>query len=132
MLNSPGAVLGSTVVIKTQTKSVRIGPPAGCIASDLPKRNYVKHLIDRYNEFAQQQRDRAFRYQAVYGSIQRQFGAKWDMVPLERFQDLSTFVQRKIDSTKLGRINRAKGNRNYSKYDDFRLKYGTQEHPREI
>lgn len=125
MVNSPGAVQASTVVFKSQKKSGRRVPPAGSIGSDLSKVNYIKHLIDRYHEFASQQRDRSFRYQAVYGAITRKFGAKWDLVPLEQFRDIALFLQRKIDGTIVGRRNRGNGYPNYSGYSQYQEKYET-------
>jgi hypothetical protein len=74
MVASPGAVQASSVVIKSQRKSVILQPPAGSVASDLARRNYAKHLIDRYNDFAKQQPRR----------------------------DLVSFLQGQIDATMIG------------------------------
>jgi hypothetical protein len=123
MIDSPGAVQADQVVIKTQKKSVHVLPPAESLASDISKRNFIKHLIDRYNEFASQQPGRAFGYGAVYTKIKERFGAKWDLIPLHRFEDLATFLQDRINGTMRGRVNRGKGIPNYSTYDEYRLKY---------
>lgn len=123
MLNSPGAVQANSVIIRKQKPSLRMLPPAGSLASDLSKRNYIKYLIDRYHEFARQQTGREFRYQAIYTAIKNRYGAKWDFVPLHLFDSLSSFLQSKIDRTMLGKINRAKGNPNYLSHDEFHQKY---------
>jgi hypothetical protein len=123
MLDSPGGIQANSVVIVNRKKAVRILPPNGSLASDLSKRNYIKHLIDRYHEFASQQPGRNFRYAAIYVAIAKRFGAKWDLVPLRCFEDLFLFLQHKIDRTMLGRMNFRKGKPNYSTYEEFRQKY---------
>lgn len=129
MLGSPGAIQANNVVIMNRKKSVQILPPEGSLASELSKRNYIKHLIDRYNEFASQQRGRKFSYAAIYGEITKRFGAKWDLVPIHLFEDLASFLQSRIDRTMRGRVNRGKGIRNYSTYGEFRQKYEDQQEP---
>lgn len=123
MVDSPGGVQASTVVIKAPARSVKLHPPAGCIASELSSRNYIKHLIDRYHEFASKQPGRTFGYPAIYAEIKKRFGAKWDLIPIQRFGDLAHFLQRKIDRTMLGSMNRGKGIPNYSPFVEFREKY---------
>lgn len=123
MIASPGAVQASNVVIKTQNKSVQLQPPPDSIAADLVRRNYIKHLIDRYNEFAKQQPGRSFQYFRIYKKIQSRFGAKWELVPVQRFDDLVVFLQEQVDRTMLGSINRSKGTRNYSTFVEYQHKY---------
>jgi hypothetical protein len=124
MLNSPGSVQGTNVTIKNQKRTIKILPPDGCIAAELPKRNYVKHLIDRYHEFASKQPGREFNYPAIYAEIKKSFGAKWDMIPLNLFEDVTQFLQHKIDRTRLGSINRGQGTPNYSTFEGYLSKYG--------
>lgn len=122
---------GSSVEI--HAKAVHVGgrripkfaAPEGAIASSLAHRNYVKHLIDRYNEFASQQPGRtAFRFPAIYATLKKRFGTKWDMVPLATLQRLVDYLQGRIDDTWQGRINRSKGYPNYSSFSDYQMKYG--------
>ena len=123
MVDSLGAIQADRAVIMNQKKSVQILPPRGSLASDLSKRNYVKHLIDRYHEFASQQPGRKFSFAAIYAEITKRFGAKWDLIPLHLFEDLASFLQHRIDRTMIGGMNRGKGNPNYSTYDEFCQKY---------
>jgi hypothetical protein len=126
MLDSPGAIQASTVVIKRDGRPIfRIAPPEGAIGSDVSTRNYIKYLIDRYNEFARQQPGRSFKHVVIYESIRREFRAKWDMVSTNRFSDLTSFLQSKIDGTWIGRTNRAAGRPNYSDVGTFRAKSET-------
>jgi len=131
MMNSPGAVQGQTVNIKTTKHKVQVLPADGTIGFDVPRRNYVKHLIDRYNEFASKQPNRRtpFSFAAIYALIKKQFGADWERVPLNQFDRLAETLQVKIGKTRLGSINRGKGIPNYSSFDDYCVKYGFGQHP---
>ncbi|MEK6647060.1 MAG: HNH endonuclease [Candidatus Firestonebacteria bacterium] len=114
-------IVADTVNIKTQKKSsVKILPPPNSIASDLNKRNYIKRLIERYNEFKKADRTiDVFKYSIIYGSIKREFKCKWDMISLDRFDELVNFLQRKIDMTILGKNRKICGEKNYSTYEQF-------------
>lgn len=112
-----------TVNIREVKKKVIISAPEGTVASVLAMRNYAKHLIDRYNEFAASQEGRIFRYPAIYANIKKEFGAKWDMLSVGQFPNLCAYLHRRIDRTKLGRINSSKGIPNYSTYHEFQSKY---------
>ncbi len=124
MLNSPGAVQATNVTIKKTKRSVKVLPAQGSLGSDVVRRNYVRHLIDRYNDFASNQigRDR-FSYGFIYRFIKSRFKADWERIPLERFDDLIYLLQHRIDGTQLGRINRGKGIKNYSTFDEYRGTY---------
>lgn len=111
------------VVINTPKKVVKIDAPTGSIAADRSKRNYVKHLIDRYNEFAAQQPGRKFSFAAIYSDITARFGAKWDLLGIQQFESLCAYLQQRIDRTMRGSVNRGRGYPNYSNYADFILKY---------
>jgi hypothetical protein len=123
MLNSPGGVQAGTVVYKTGKKSVKRIPINGTIGADRNKRNYIKHLIDRYNEFASQQPGRRFRHAAVYAWINKKFGANWDDLSVELSDPLAESLKRKIDRTMIGRMNRSKGQKNYSSFSEYVDKY---------
>jgi len=128
-INTTGSVevhRAENVVIKPTTKRVKIEAPAGSLASDLAKRNYVKHLIDRYHEFAEQQPGRVFSYPAIYAEIKKHYGAKWDMTSLAQFGSLVGFLQTRIDRTMRGSMNRGKGQPNYSSFEAYVEKYGSR------
>ena len=65
-----------------------------------------------------------FRYGAVYGAIQREFGTSWNKIGVNRFEELSRFLQQKIDKTIIGKRNRSKGISNYSTFEQYCVKYG--------
>ena len=118
------AIHATTVNVGRSTKSPKIHPPTEAIASSLAHRNYTKHLIDRYHEFASDQPGRSFSYPAIYANIKKMFGAKWDFISQENFLRLSHYLQERIDNTRLGRINRSKGHPNYSTFEQFKAKHG--------
>lgn len=121
MVNSPGAIQANTVHIKTVRKSVKLMPPVGTISSDLGMIGYAKHLIDRYHEFASSDPTRKgnFSYPALYATIKKTFGVKWDFVPIARFDDLIDFLQKKINKTRQACINKGKGYKSYSSFEEF-------------
>lgn len=121
MLNSPGAVQATNVIIKGNKGSVKLLPALGSLGSDVVRRNYAKHLVDRYNEFASKQTGRKeFSYGVIYRLIKKRYKADWERIPLARFDDLVKFLQDRIDKTQLGSINRGKGIKNYSTFDEYR------------
>jgi hypothetical protein len=120
------AIHAQTVELRGRARSPKLVPPAEAIASNLAQRNYLKHLIDRYHQFASKQPDRTdFRYPAIYAHIKRVFGAKWDMIPSARFCEVAEHMQRRIDNTRLGRLNHSRGTPNYSDYQGYLGKYGS-------
>jgi hypothetical protein len=129
MINSAGAVQANSVTIKTTKRSVKILPAEGSLGASAVHRNYVKHLIDRYNDFASKQSGREFRYAVVYGAIKRQFKADWERIPLNCFTAMVEFLQSRINKTQLGRINNHTGNRNYSTFDEYKTKYTGETQP---
>ena len=125
MLSSPGGVQVNNQIenltIKTTKRTVKVQPPAEAIASCLPMRNYALYLIRRYNDFQKADAEKlgSGKYRIIYRAMQRQFGAKWDMVPRRRFDDLVSFLQTRILKTKLGRIQHSRGRRCFKTYQEF-------------
>ncbi len=113
------------VEIKTQNETVKINPPEGSIASSSVHKRYIKYLIDRYHEFKKSDVGRErMKYPILYDSIKRKFGAKWDMIPIERFDRLSEYLQQRIDRTILGKTRKSKGQKNYSAFLEYCDKHG--------
>ena len=61
-------------------------------------------------------------YAIFYGTIKREFGAKWDMIALERFDELSIYIQTRIDRTILGKNQKAKNVKRYSTFPEHQEK----------
>jgi hypothetical protein len=121
MFNSPGSIQANSVHIRTTKKNVKVMPPDGTISSDLRKIAYVKHLIKRYHEFAggDTTRKGEFAYAALYKNIEKNFGVKWDFVPINRFEDLVEYLQKRINKTRQACINKGKGYKSYSSFEEF-------------
>ena len=116
-------IIANEVTMKTQKKTVRVNPPPGSIGSSLAHRNYIKHLIDRYHGFKEAEIGKErMNHPIFYGTIKRKFGAKWDMIALERFDELSIYIQTRIDKTRLGRNKKAKNVRRYSPFPEHQEK----------
>lgn len=112
-------------VVFTKAKGPTIAPPDGSIGSDLLMRNYAKHLIDRYNDFASKQPGRTkFSFAAIHSFIKKRYRVgKWELVPVGRFDDLCGMLQDRINGTMLGRINQSKGHKNFSTLAEYRAEH---------
>lgn len=120
MVGSPGAIQGTHVTIKAVKEKIKTLPAPGTLGSDALRRNYAKHLIDRYNEFASKQPGRTgFKFMAIYAYIKKHLGADWDRTLLSQFGHLVSLLQARIDKTRLGQINCGKGIKNYSGFEDY-------------
>lgn len=94
----------------------------GTVGSDRYQKGYVRHLIDRYHQFklAEFTSKKEMNYSIIYQSIKREIKYKWDETPFEHFEKLCAYIQKRIDSTILGKQNKKKGIKNYSSFDEFR------------
>lgn len=112
-------------VVFTKAKGPTIAAPEGSIGSDLLMRNYAKHLIDRYHDFASKQPGRTkFSFAAIYSLIKKRYRvAKWELVPIGRFDDLCALLRDRINGTMLGRINQGKGQKNFSTLAEYRTEH---------
>jgi len=115
-----GIIANKLIIKRSGRQAIKLTPPYNTIAADRDKRNYIKHLIDRYNKFAKDDpRKRDFKYPLIYKAIEREFKCKWDFVPIERFDDLVAYLHKRINNTFVGRINQGKGHCNYSSFEEF-------------
>lgn len=124
-LNSPGAIQAGTLVFKSSRNINKINSPPETIGSDGDATRYVKHLIDRYNEYARSEpsRTRKFQFAVIYKVIEREFGSNWKLINLNRFEDVCTFLQTRIGRTRIGKLNAAKGYPLFSNFEEFTVKY---------
>ena len=116
-------IIANVVNIKNSRKDPPKQPPAGSIGTNLLYRNYTKYLIDRYNEFKKADKSTPeFSYAVIYNAIKTQFKAKWDFLPVERFWDLITFLQNRIDKTIIGRGRKSHGDKNYESFEEYKAR----------
>lgn len=104
----------------------KMNHPAGSIGADLLRKNYIQHLIGRYDDFKRaghqsygQQGQHS--YGAIHRNIQGKFKAKTYFIPVERFDELVRYLKSRIDQTIQGKRNRASGGRAYPSFDEFAL-----------
>lgn len=121
------AVVGDNnkVLIK-QTKSVKQKYPEGCIGFETVKANYVGHLIKRYNEYKEYEIGKV-NYAMFNGHLKKQYkiGPTRTIynLPTEKFEELISYIHKRIDSTKLAKI-KGKGHKNYSTFEEYAEEYG--------
>lgn len=122
-INSPGAIQANTITFKnTKARSISIQPPAGSIGAAQAKASYCQHLIERYQEF--QKADRTgktqYKFMAIHMALKRKFGTTWKLLGEDRFEEVIAFLQSRIDATVIGKLNRSKGQPNYSAFGVWR------------
>ena len=126
MFNSPGAIQGQTVNLRTSKKKISVNPPPGSIGFDVDLSGYIQHLIKRYNEFASSEptRKTKFSYGAVSKNIADNFGTEWKLLPNEKAPDVILYLQQRISRTRQARINKGKGWKSFSTFEEYLRKYG--------
>lgn len=100
----------------------KINHPEGSIGSNLNMRNYIKHLIDRYQLYmkADKTKNERSKYTIINNAIKKEFGVdSYTFVQIEKFYDLINYVQMRIDNTIQGRINKSRGIKNYSSLQEY-------------
>lgn len=113
-------VIANKVEIKTTKNVVKINPPLDTIALSANHRNYIKYLIDRYHEFKKAEvGSKEMKYGIFYHSIKKEFGSKWDLLPLNKFDPLVEYIQRRINNTILGRNKKKNNIRIFSTFEEF-------------
>ena len=125
-INSPGSIQGKNVTVKTTNKRVSLKAPDGTLGNDLILSKYIfSHLISRYNEFASKESSRKtkFSYGAISKNIQSKFGAKWQLLEVEYAQKVISYIQGRIDKTRIARNNRGKNHPSYSTFEEYQKKY---------
>lgn len=112
-----------TLNIKKETKKSKY--PDGCIGSNNAKANYIGYLITRYHEYKEWE---VGKEKMNYAIFQSQLKKKYKIgktrtlyhVSEVKFDDLSTYIQERIDSTVLANVKRSKGqHKNYSSFEEY-------------
>ena len=92
----------------------------GSIGNTPNMSSYIEYLIGKYQDFQKQHKEKEGRYKyiALYNGIKREFGSKWQVLPEEKFEHLRIYLCRRIDNTKVGRIRKKRGQKNYHSYEE--------------
>jgi len=123
--NSRTAVVGNnnTIINKSEKKVKNIYPPTS-IGYDPNKKNYISHLIGRYNDYQKVDIKAGKKNYAQFGAhLKKEFkvGPTSTIYSLhvDKFELLSSYIQERIDKTKIGKINLHKMISNYSTFDQY-------------
>lgn len=118
-IHSPGAIQTDVVNIKPSRAQVKILPPNGSIGNDPYMSSYIAYLIKRYQEYQKSEQEKGrYKYIAIFKAIEREFGSRWQLLPEDKFPDLTPFLCKRIDNTRIGRIRKKRGQRNYHYYEE--------------
>lgn len=115
------------VHVKKAVRKVNVTPAPGTIGADQERLRYVEYLIKRYNEYASKDpfSSRKFSHAAIRNTIFDKFGGIVKNISTGKADDLIAFLQDKIGRTSIAKMNKSKGWRTYSTFDEFQAKYGS-------
>jgi hypothetical protein len=121
VINSPNTILAKTVIVRTARKTIKILPPAGTIGADQDASRYIQHLIKQYNKFASADKTRGakFHFGVISKNIEDNFRAPWKMLVIDDFRGLCEYLQRRINVTRIGKLNAAKREKNFSSFEEY-------------
>ena len=134
-LTNSGTIHAGTLHVGDHTTVVRVAKgsrraaayPDGCIGADLPKRNYVKYLVERYNRYREADasfgRKGRFHYAVLFKNIETKFKAPTYFIPENHFEELVDYLYSRIDNTILGRRNNSRSIRNYESFDEYKMQH---------
>jgi hypothetical protein len=122
-----GVVNNSTIANSIQANKIvingkkpRLGFADNAIGNDAFKKNYINHLIDRYIKFREYDLGKGkANYAIVHSMIKKEFKASTFQIPVQQFESLSTYLQKRIEGTVLGRINKSKAMKLFSTFLEF-------------
>jgi len=124
------AVVGdhNKVVINVkETKKTKY--PEGCVGFDVVKANYIGYLLGRYHEYKEYEVGKVGMNYAIFPShLKSKFkiGKTRTVynIPLSRFDELVSYVQDRIDGTKLARVQKAKGQgKHYESLEEYVMRH---------
>jgi hypothetical protein len=116
IINSPGA----TIIETTKEAKPKILPPVGSISGNRKMLSYALYLIKRYQEFqkADNSKPDKKKYMIIHNALKNKFHQEWKLLPEAKFDEVYEFLQYRIDKTITGKINKARGARNYHSFED--------------
>jgi hypothetical protein len=132
MRASGSNMTGATIHVGDRIRVTKTGKrsthyPPGCIGSNLPMRNYVKYLIDRYHKYREADGSfggaQRFHYAVLFKNIEAKFKAPTYFIPETRFEELVDYLRDRIDNTILGRVNRKRNISNYESFDEYVMQH---------
>src|ERR1043165_3186489 len=121
---SPGVIQAQTLNLKTTKKTVRINPPSDAIGAVALFASYIEYLIREYQHYQKLDVEKPdSKYMIIWSAIKGRYGAKWQTIPVGRFEDLVSFLQRRIDNSKVGRIRKSRGQKRYCSFEEHKARF---------
>jgi len=119
---SPGAIQAQTVNLKTTKKTVRFNPPTDAIGSIAEMASYIEYLIGKYQDYQKLDTEKKGRgkFTIIYNAIRREYSSKWQTIPVGKFEHLVSFLQRRIDNSKVGRIRKSRDQKRYHSFEEHK------------
>jgi hypothetical protein len=117
---SPGAIQAQTLNLETTKKTVRINPPGDARGASAELASYIEYLIGKFQDYQKQDvtKESPGKYTIIYNAIRREYGSKWQTIPVGKFEDLMRFLQRRIDNSKVGRIRKSRRQKRYHSFEE--------------
>ena len=117
---SPGAIQAQTLNLTTTKKTVHFSPPGDAIGAFAELASYVEYLIGKYQDYQKQDvgKEGRGKYTIIYNAIRGKYGSKWQTIPVGKFEDLMSFLQQRIDNSKVGRIRKSRGQKRYHSFEE--------------
>lgn len=113
----------SKFVKKSKPTTPKIELPDGALGKELSKKNYVDYLKKRYGDWKQielNKKGEKFNWGAFTISLSKKYKASGiNYIDVRHFDDLVTYLKSRIDGTIMGKVNKSKGTKNYSAFEDF-------------
>ena len=102
---------------------MRFSPPSDAIGSVAELASYIEYLIGKYQDYQKQDAEKEGRgkFTIIYNAIRREYGSKWQTIPVRKFEQLVSFLQRRIDNSKVGRIRKSRGQKRYHNFQEHNL-----------
>ncbi|MCD4829677.1 MAG: HNH endonuclease [Candidatus Cloacimonetes bacterium] len=127
--NSEATITAHNVNIRGSKRlKVNKVPLENSIGANIYKKAYIEYLIHRYNELASENANRKskFSHAAIRKNIKDNFGALSNDMPIDKFEDISRYLQRRIDRTMIARMKKASGKMYHSFEDHVRKMKGSE------
>jgi hypothetical protein len=104
------------------TRSIcrRINPPGDSIGASAELASYIEYLIGKYKDYQKLhvEKEGIGKYVLIYNAIRTRYGSKWQTIPVGMFEDLMSFLQRRIDNSKVGPIRKGRGQKRYHSFEE--------------
>ena len=90
---------------------------------ELSKKNYIDYLKKRYGDWKQielNKKGEKFNWAAFTISLSKRYKASgMNYIDVRHFDDLASYLKSRIDGTIMGKVNKSKGIKNYSVFEEF-------------